>query len=215
LTNKTHALPQPAEIEEEAPRSGLNLNDILFAVFKHKGKIIIGSIIGLVAAAIVYVYFPTSYQSEAKLLVRYVLDRSPVDPIDGASAQSSVSSGFGRTSDKVIGSEAEILTSWDLAVQVAEAIGPKRLVPEMGDAASVPAAAGTVAAGVNNTAYAVSSAVLPVRKFKQGTYNLGLNWQITPSAMVYFATRRGYRAGRKSDRQIPRAFAARGRLGGP
>jgi len=55
--------------------------------------------------------------------------------------------------------------------------------------------AGTVAAGVNNTAYAVSSAVLPVRKFKQGTYNLGLNWQITPSAMVYFATRRGYRAG--------------------
>src|SRR4029077_6844879 len=31
--------------------------------------------------------------------------------------------------DRVIGAEIEILTSWDLAVQVAEAVGPRRLVP--------------------------------------------------------------------------------------
>src|SRR5207247_1897758 len=31
--------------------------------------------------------------------------------------------------DRVIGAEIEILTSWDLAVQVAQAIGPRRLLP--------------------------------------------------------------------------------------
>jgi polysaccharide biosynthesis transport protein len=124
------------------------MNDVLFAVFKHKGKILFGALAGFVAAIAVHFLYPAEYQSEAKLLVRYVLDRSPIDPIDGQSAQSSVSSGFGRTSANVIGSEAEILGSWDLATQVAEAIGPKRLLPDSGDAASVPAAAGTVAGGL-------------------------------------------------------------------
>ena len=133
------------ELEQEAPHSGISLNDVLFAVFKHKWKIVIGTVTGLVAAAAVQAFQTPKYQSEAKLLVRYVLDRSPVDPIDSQSAQSSVSSGFGRTSEKVINSEAQILMSWDLATQVAEAIGPKRLLPDLGDAATVPAAAGVIA----------------------------------------------------------------------
>src|SRR5260370_21120344 len=35
--------------------------------------------------------------------------------------------------DRVINAEIEILTSWDLAVQVAEPIGPKRLLPPATD----------------------------------------------------------------------------------
>ena len=35
--------------------------------------------------------------------------------------------------DRVIGAEMEILTSWDLAVQVAQAIGPQRLLPPAQD----------------------------------------------------------------------------------
>jgi len=127
------------------------VNDVLYAIFKHKWKVFFGILIGITAAGIFYEMYPTEYQSEAKLLVRYVLDRSPVDPIDSQSAQStqsSVSTGFGRTSENVIGSEAEILSSWDLAVQVAEAIGPKRLVPELGDAATATAAAGVISGGL-------------------------------------------------------------------
>jgi Mrp family chromosome partitioning ATPase len=45
--------------------------------------------------------------------------------------------------DKVIGAEIAILTSWDLAVQVAQAIGPKRL-----HAATETAAAGVVSSGL-------------------------------------------------------------------
>jgi len=44
-----------------------------------------------------------------------------------------------------------------------------------------------------------NAAVLPAgggeAHFNKGTWNLGVNWQITPDAMVYAATRRGYRAG--------------------
>src|SRR5207244_4935033 len=47
------------------------------------------------------------------------------DPIDSTKPTFQSS----NDSDRVIGAEIEILTSWDLAMQVAQAIGPKRLVP--------------------------------------------------------------------------------------
>jgi polysaccharide biosynthesis transport protein len=126
---------------QEAHHSSISLNDILFAVFKHKGKVLFGAIAGVVAAAAVYFLYPPVYESQAKLLVRYVLDRSPVD--EGATGSS-----YGKSTENVISSEAEILNSWDLAAQVAEAIGPKRLSPELGDAATKTAAATIISSGL-------------------------------------------------------------------
>ena len=76
----------------------------------------------------VYFFYPPLYESDAKLLVRYVLDRRAVDPIDNSTASTTL----GATADSIINSEVEILTSWDLAVQVAEAIGPQRLLALQG-----------------------------------------------------------------------------------
>jgi uncharacterized protein involved in exopolysaccharide biosynthesis/Mrp family chromosome partitioning ATPase len=70
------------------------------------------------------------YESQAKLLVRYVLERSAIDPVEETKTASTSSSSY---TDRIIGAEMQILTSWDLAVQVAEAIGPKRLVPPATD----------------------------------------------------------------------------------
>jgi uncharacterized protein involved in exopolysaccharide biosynthesis/Mrp family chromosome partitioning ATPase len=81
--------------------------------------------VGIIAAAAFYLFYPPVYESEAKLLVRYVVERSAVDPIEGARSSGTSSS----ETDKVIGAEIQILTSWDLAVQVAQAIGPRRLLP--------------------------------------------------------------------------------------
>src|SRR4029450_1412570 len=53
--------------------------------------------------------------------------------------------------DRVIGAEIQILTSWDLAVQVAQAIGPKRLLPRSGEAATETAAANAVFSGLSAT----------------------------------------------------------------
>src|SRR5207302_1595874 len=78
----------------------------------------------IIAAAAFYFLCPPVYESDAKLLVRYVLERSAVDPIDGTKPTFQSS----NDSDRVIGAEIEILTSWDLAMQVAQAIGPKRLL---------------------------------------------------------------------------------------
>ena len=68
------------------------------------------------------------------------------------STRSKVGRPSGTTSsdtDKVIGAEIAILTSWDLAVQVAQAIGPKRLLPHAGKAATETAAAGVVSSGLS------------------------------------------------------------------
>src|SRR5215467_1763828 len=113
-----------AEIRRESHHSGVHVSDVLFALFKRKWTIVLCVLLGIVAAAIFYFLFPPVYESQAKLLVRYVLERSAVDPIDGTKPTFQSSS----DSDRVIGAEIEILTSWDLAMQVAQAIGPKRLL---------------------------------------------------------------------------------------
>src|SRR5439155_10167336 len=104
-----------AEIRRETQQhSGLNVNAILFALFKRKRTIILCAAVGIIAAAAFYFFCPPLYESQAKLLVRYVLERSAVDPIEAEKAAVAST----NYSDRVIDSEMEILTSWDLAVQV-------------------------------------------------------------------------------------------------
>src|SRR6266487_315475 len=129
-----------AEIRQETQQhSGLNLSAILFALFKRKWTIILCAAVGIVAAAAFYFLYPPVYESQAKLLVRYVLERSGVDPIEAEKAGAASS----NEADRVIGAEIEILTSWDLAVQVADVVGPKRL-----GAPSKEAAAGSIVSGL-------------------------------------------------------------------
>src|SRR4029077_18367192 len=119
------------EIRQETHHhSGIRLSDILFALFKRKWTIILCALAGIIAAATFYLFYPPVYESQAKLLVRYVLERSAVDPVEAEKAAAASSSNY---TDRIIGAEMEILTSWDLAVQVAEAIGPGRLVPPARD----------------------------------------------------------------------------------
>jgi uncharacterized protein involved in exopolysaccharide biosynthesis/Mrp family chromosome partitioning ATPase len=132
-----------AEIRRETQQhSGLNLSAILFALFKRKRTIMVCALMGIIAAAAFYFFYPPLYESQAKLLVRYVLERSAVDSIESTNAGSAAASS--SYTDRVIGAEMEILTSWDLAVQVAQAIGPKRL-----HAATETDAAGAVSSGLN------------------------------------------------------------------
>jgi len=120
-----------AEIRREIQQhhSGIRFSDILFALFKRKRTIILCAVVGITAAAAFYLFYPPVYESQAKMLVRYVLERSAVDPIEAEKAAAA----SGNYTDRVIDAEIEILTSWDLAVQVAEAIGPKRLLPPATD----------------------------------------------------------------------------------
>src|SRR5437868_6845338 len=137
------------EHRTEPESSNLNLRNILFAIFKWK-RIILGfALLGIVAAAGIYFFYPAVYESDARLLVRYVLERSGVDPVDAISGQGG-KSGTGISSDGVIAAEVSILTSWDLSVQVAEVLGPNRVLPGV-KAPTVVGAAAAINSGLATT----------------------------------------------------------------
>jgi uncharacterized protein involved in exopolysaccharide biosynthesis len=118
---------------EPQQHSAIQLNDILFALFKHKWTVLVCALLGIIAAGVAYSLWPAMYESRAKLLVRYVLERSGVDPVEAEKAQTASS----NEADRAIGAEIEIVTSWDLALQVADAIGPKRLGASSKEAAAM------------------------------------------------------------------------------
>src|SRR5207248_9168988 len=107
----------------EAEPSNLNLSSILLAVFKRKRTVLFSTVAGGIAAAAVYLLWPHTYESDAVLLVRYVLDRSAVDPETAAGG--AVGSIATKTNDTFINAEVSILSSWDLSMQVTEELGPK------------------------------------------------------------------------------------------
>ncbi|MES2439807.1 MAG: hypothetical protein V4584_12095 [Verrucomicrobiota bacterium] len=117
--------------------SGFGIHDVLYIIFKHKWKILLLSLLGFAAAgAMVYrIMREPSYESEAKLMVRYVVERSTVDP-------EAVMGGGGMQT------ELEILTSRDTAISVAEAVGPEKLLPGSATLPTAAEAAGKVQGGL-------------------------------------------------------------------
>src|SRR5436190_18624884 len=105
-----------------APGAGLRLNDIYYVLFRHKWKILACFLVGVAACTAIVLTKKTEYFSEAKLLVRYVIETKSVE----ASAGSQVKSP--DNGESIINSELEILKSLDLCKEVAEIIGPDRIL---------------------------------------------------------------------------------------
>ena len=116
------------EPENEQRQSSLKFNDILFIFLRHKWMISVCTVLGLGGAAAFYCLFPPVYESRAKLLVRYVVDRSTVDNLDSSAKPA------GAQADNLMNSEVEILTSLDLATQIAEEVGIKRILGSRSEA---------------------------------------------------------------------------------
>ena len=86
----------------------ITLGDVYFVIFRHKWKIMIISLAGIVAAATYYFLNPPLYQSEAQLFIRYITEEHPVTaPTDNATTIAT----SGRDSG-VINAELKILYSW-------------------------------------------------------------------------------------------------------
>src|SRR5438034_8024013 len=90
---------------------GLNIGDIYYTLFRHKWKIILFPVVGIIAAVLFYVTHPPLYQSEAKVLIRYVLENRAATP---EANEAQIRSPDWR-GENLINSELEILTSFDVA----------------------------------------------------------------------------------------------------
>ena len=134
--------------------SGLDAQSFLLALFRHKWKITLLTLTGLAAAAAVYLLMPPVYESSAKLLVRYVLERSAIDSVDSKDGTSG-----NRNNDSIINSEVEILTSWDLAAEVAESVGIDKLASKSSGSSIKAEAARAITMGLTVSALKGSNVI--------------------------------------------------------
>ncbi len=110
--------------------SGFDLGDIYFALFRHKWKVLGCAIAGLIAAGAYYKLKPPPAQSVAKLLVLYVFNGEKT--VGPAAGDQSLTKSPDMRGETIMESEQEIITSLDLAKQVAEQIGPERILAKLG-----------------------------------------------------------------------------------
>ena len=104
---------------------GLTFSDVLFVVFRHKWKILAISALGLVAAIGVFLKMPFPYQSEAKLFIKYMVETKSIPQVGGNESRIKSTDERG---ENIINTEVEILTSLDLASNVAAVIGPEKIL---------------------------------------------------------------------------------------
>ena len=130
----------------EGPSSSMDIDDIYYVLFRHKRKIVVFFVAGIAAAAVFYFTMPPVYQSEARLLVPYVLEQEarPVNP-SGTEPQIRLSDPNGGS---IINSELEILKSFDLATNVADIIGPEKILARIGGGANQTKAAVVISMNV-------------------------------------------------------------------
>jgi succinoglycan biosynthesis transport protein ExoP len=120
------------------------LGDIYYTLFRHKWRILLCSLGGIVLAFAYAKLNPVSYQSEAKLFVRYVVTEGK--PLGGSGSGDTKT--VDQSGETIMSSEREILTSRDLAEQVATNIGPKKILAKIGGGDDVGAAAAALQSGL-------------------------------------------------------------------
>lgn len=121
---KAGASKTPAGATAQASSASFGISDIAYIFYRHKKKIIACSVLGIIAAGGIGLKYKTDYSSDSKLMIRYVVDSRRGNPTD---ANDQIRNPDSR-GDNIINSEVELITSLDLAVQVAEEIGATNIL---------------------------------------------------------------------------------------
>lgn len=101
--------------------SGFNPNDIPFILARHKWKIVLCTIIGIISAGIYNSSILPDYISETKIYIRYV-ENGGAPTVEGNKQDVS-----GRNGGNIINAEIEIIRSSDLAMEVAQKVTPEKI----------------------------------------------------------------------------------------
>jgi succinoglycan biosynthesis transport protein ExoP len=120
--------------------AGISPADIYFVLFRHKWKILILTILGLVAATVFFFTNQPLYQSESEIFIKYVSDSHALNPSENGSQETKLID----MDQNVMNSEMAILKSYDLAAKVATNFGPDKILAKLGGGDSAVAAASVV-----------------------------------------------------------------------
>jgi uncharacterized protein involved in exopolysaccharide biosynthesis/Mrp family chromosome partitioning ATPase len=150
----THG-PAPLPVE---PAVSLAVEDVYYLLFRHKGKIALCALAGLIGSALFLAFQRPLYSSMAKLFIRYVVVEGRAGRATGDDTTTKSPDRGGET---ILSSEQEILTSHDLARSVAKAVGPTRILAAEGGGDDLERAANVVTRGLVVSA-PKSSSVLAV-----------------------------------------------------
>jgi len=123
------------------PPPTVKLADILYVIFRHKWKILIISGLGIVATFLVPLRVTKLYQSEAELLVKYVVESKPAHDMGPTDSQVRPVDTQGES---IINTELHVLGSLDLARDVAVAYGPDKILAAYGGGTNVETAASVI-----------------------------------------------------------------------
>jgi uncharacterized protein involved in exopolysaccharide biosynthesis len=142
----------PAGAAAGAPAFGVD--DVYYALFRHKWKIIICALIGFSAAGGFYLLKKPTYVSSAKLFIRYVVMEGKMAR---PGADDTITKSPDRGGETIMSSEQEIISSLDLARKVAEAVGPAKILAAAGGGEELGAASVMISKGMTVVAPKFSS----------------------------------------------------------
>ncbi len=114
----------------EHESSELTVRDVLYSVFRHKGKVLAAALFSLGLIALLAIAGGRSYRSEAKLLVRIGRESVTLDP----TAATGQTVQMHQSRENEVHSEIEILRSVSLAEGVVERLGVDAILGQGGAA---------------------------------------------------------------------------------
>lgn len=128
-----------------ATAAGFSLDDVFYTLFRHKYIIVTGVVLGLIGAMAVRLVRKPIYESHAEISVPYIAESTGVSPTGGADQiKATDPSGM-----NILSMEVRILSSLDLATNVAQKVGPSKILAVVGGGNDLMSAAGQIDQGLN------------------------------------------------------------------
>jgi uncharacterized protein involved in exopolysaccharide biosynthesis/Mrp family chromosome partitioning ATPase len=117
--------------QNDSDRGGstLTLGDVLYILLRHKWKIVLFTLVGIVGAGAVWFTRKPIFESTAKIYVKYVAESRTLPPGTG---QPEVVREPESRGNAVINAEMEILTSTDCVLEAVKAVGAQKILAAYG-----------------------------------------------------------------------------------
>lgn len=128
------------------PGASISVGDVVYILFRHKWKIVLFTLLGFATVPVIWKKKQPLFESEAKILVRYVSERRAVPAGTGESDIVREPEARGLS---VINSEVEILSSADCVLEAVRAVGASKILEAYGGGTNEYQAAGVLLKKLN------------------------------------------------------------------